>query len=182
MVDVGANIGYFCHIWLAAKADNRVVAFEASPRVFPILVRNIQAHVGWSSRVTLHELAATNKNENLLFDVGPPEQTGWGGIASKDSSGHLVEVQAVRLDEILPPNTKVDFLKVDVEGADPLVILGAEGLLRNHSIRAGSFEINNVRQLKLGVNSDAAVKLLEDCGYIVDRYEEDCTFRLPDNL
>ena len=47
LVDVGANIGYFTHLWMN-RADNQVICFEASPRVFPILSRNVADHPEWA--------------------------------------------------------------------------------------------------------------------------------------
>ena len=41
LVDVGANWGYFTLLWLAARADNRVVAVEASPRNLEALRENL---------------------------------------------------------------------------------------------------------------------------------------------
>jgi len=178
LIDVGANIGYFSHLWLGARPGNRVIAFEASPRVFPILKRNIEAHSGWSSRVVLHELAASDLEGTVTFDVGPPDQTGWGGIAGDGAQGELVEVMSVRLDEVLPKDTQVDFLKVDVEGADSLVVLGAERLFKDKAVRAGCFEVNPDRASKLGLTPDSAIQLLKDCGYALTLGDGECLFRL----
>lgn len=41
-VDVGANYGYFSCLWAALNSDNRVIAFEASPRNVLPLRENIR--------------------------------------------------------------------------------------------------------------------------------------------
>ncbi len=178
LLDVGANIGYFTHLWLAGNVGNHVVGFEASPRVFPILKRNVVAHKEWEGRVDLHALAASDKSGTIRFDLGPPDQTGWGGMAGSGPIDSVVEVSAVRLDEMIAEEVDISYLKIDVEGADALVILGAEGLLRRKQIRAGVFEINTDRMGKLGLTVDPAVALLKECGYTIDMREDGCRFSL----
>ena len=178
LVDVGANIGYFTHLWLAGNAGNHVIAFEASPRVYSILKRNISVYKTWEGRVSMHSLAASDKSGSIRFDLGPPEQTGWGGMVESGISDSVIEVNAVRLDEIIPRDIEVAYLKIDVEGADPLVIQGAEGLLRRKQVRAGIFEINPDRMAKLGLTAAPAVALLKDCGYSVEVRDDGCRFSL----
>lgn len=123
LVDVGANIGYFTHLWMAGAPGNTVTALEASPRVFPLLQKNIREHP-WADRVRLIEEAASNREGPVSFDVGPEEQLGWGGICDSDDSKSRVTVKGSRLDQLIPEGVDIAFLKIDVEGADPLVILG----------------------------------------------------------
>ena len=49
-----------------------------------------------------------------------------------------MEVATVRLDEILPAMgvTKIDLLKVDVEGAEPAVLRGAKNFLERRAVGA----------------------------------------------
>ena len=178
LVDVGANIGYFTHLWLAGNPQNRVIAFEASPRVFPILCRNVEAHASWLDRVHLHECAASDGEGEVCFDVGPAEQMGWGGMVCDGSGEGMVTVKSMRLDQVIPLDAEIAFLKIDVEGADPLVLLGAEGLLRAKRIREGCFEINEERLKRLNLRADEAIRLLRDCGYTVCLMPGECSFRL----
>ena len=55
----------------------------------------------------------------------------------------MSEVQTTTLDDFVKQkkiNQKIDFLKIDAEGADPLVLLGAENLLAQEKIRMLMFE------------------------------------------
>lgn len=56
-------------------------------------------------------------------------------------------------------------LKIDVEGADTLVLRGAEALLRARRIGTIFFEDNLTRMAKLGIARGEAQALLESCGY-----------------
>jgi len=122
LVDVGANMGYFSLLWAGANSDGNVVAFEAAPRNIKIIENNLSQN-RLSGRITLVPKAAGRQSGAMAFDVGPVDQTGWGGIACVDSSS-TIKVPVVRLDQELP-DAPIDVLKIDVEGAESLVLLGA---------------------------------------------------------
>lgn len=147
-VDVGANLGYFSLLWLGAKAGNRAVAIEASERNQRLLKRNIEAN-GMLDRVQLLNVAAGDHNGTVRFDTGPAEQTGWGGVVEGSSPSEGVEVEMVRLDAVIEEPIAV--LKIDVEGADTLVLRGCEKLLQRKMIQTLFFEQNPVRMERLGI-------------------------------
>ncbi len=163
LIDVGANAGYFTLIWAALNPLNRVMAFEASSRNVEILNHNLKEN-GVANRVQLFPIALGDKKGTLPFDPGPAEQTGWGGIALK-SSQTTIQVPMDRLDNLLSEDIKVDVMKVDVEGADTLVIMGAENLLRNKRIKFLFYEQNKSRIRQLGINENEAFTFLTSVGY-----------------
>lgn len=167
MVDVGANYGYFSLIWAARNPRNRVIAYEASPRNQPALVSNVSKN-HLSGSITVKSLAAGNRPGKLGFHVGPPEQTGWGGLAFEGPQEKMVEVDVVRLDEDLAGEQSIEVLKIDTEGADTWVLEGAEGLLREKKIRHIFFEEHKGRMAKLGIAPGAAASFLTECGYTVE--------------
>jgi FkbM family methyltransferase len=160
-VDVGANMGYFSLLWAAARVDNRVVAFEASPRVYARLARNVATN-GIAERVETVPKAALDRAGEITFDTGAAEQTGWGGLAAAGAAG--IVVPAVRLDDVLGDRA-VAVLKIDVEGADILVLQGCAGLLAERRIGTVFFENNPTRMRALGLAEDAAAALLAKHGY-----------------
>jgi FkbM family methyltransferase len=166
LVDAGANIGYFSCLWAAILPDNYVYAFEPSPPVFELLNANIE-EAGLCSRVKVYKLALSEERANVQFDPGPKDQSGWGGI-SNDRFGSTIQVEAEKLDDVVPDNVVIDVLKIDTEGADALVLKGAERLLRAHRIRHVFFEQNLTRMDSLGIPHDAPIRTLESCGYKVD--------------
>lgn len=163
MVDVGANAGYFSLLWASASPENRCIAFEASPRNAELIRRNLQRN-GVEDRVELHLLAAGKSAGELDFDPGPPEQTGWGGFAHAGTTDR-VRVPVVRIDETLQPESSIDLLKVDVEGAEAWVLMGCERLLAARRIREIHFEQNRVRARALGIGDGEAVAFLRSVGY-----------------
>jgi FkbM family methyltransferase len=163
LVDVGANYGYFSLLWAAARPDNRVVAFEASPRNHSALRRNVESN-GFGGRVECREEAVGKETGTLDFDPGPEEQTGWGGFAASGTGGVTVRVQP--LDAALAAVVgSVELLKIDTEGADTWVLEGAGGLLKAGRVRNILFEQYTGRMEKLGIRPGEAEKLLRSFGY-----------------
>ena len=165
LVDVGANYGYYSLLWAAQQPHNRVVAFEASPRNFAPLEENI-ARNQFTERVELHRVALGRAAGSLEFDLGPTEQSGWGGLAGTASQNTLV-VDVVRLDEVWLRADDIAVLKVDVEGADTWVLHGAQRLLQQQRIKAVYYEENKPRMRALGIEPGDAETFLVAMGYRV---------------
>ena len=167
MIDVGANYGYYSCLWAASNSSNRVMAFEASPRNLSPLKHNLISNK-LENQVDVRETAVGKESGNLLFNLGPNEQSGWGGLAVHNKADSI-EVPVVSLDEIFVNHESehIDVLKIDTEGADTWVLQGAEKLLRQHKITHLFFEENIVRMTELGVKPGVAQNLLMNYGYRV---------------
>ena len=165
MVDVGANYGYFSLLWAAGSAENRVIALEASPRNHAALQHNVSLN-RLEEQIEVRGLAAGAEAGTLQFSVGTRDQTGWGGF-TKSADETSVEVEVVRLDDVIGEDEIVNVLKIDVEGADTWVLYGAQRLLEQKQVRNIFFEENAVRMAALGIPQTAAREFLESVGYRV---------------
>lgn len=161
-VDVGANIGYFTLLWVASAPCNTALAVEASPRNSQLLKSNV-ARNGFGERVTVFDFALGRAADTLPFDLGPDGITGWGGLAL-DASSNTIEVPVRRLDEITD-DSEIDLLKIDVEGADTWVLMGAERLLRDKRIKQIWYEQNKPRLRQIGIQEGEAQSFLRLVGY-----------------
>jgi FkbM family methyltransferase len=140
-VDVGANVGYFT--LLASRAvgpEGMVFAVEPSPYAADRLARTITDNrvgnvrlekIGLgreSGECTLYDPLPDNHTPTMLGDIG--------------SSGRCVPVR--RLDDCLADwgVDRVDLLKIDVEGYEPLVFEGASAALSAGRIWAILCEFN----------------------------------------
>ncbi len=164
MIDVGANLGYFSLLWTSMHASNRCIALEAAPRNVEILRKNV-ARNRMDERIRIVPCAAADKPGKVLFDLGPENQRGWGGIIVDDRNGQAIEVESVRMDEMVPLNEQIALLKIDTEGADTLVLMGCEHLLKAGLVQEIWFEQNKPRMQQIGIPFDAAQKYLESVGY-----------------
>jgi FkbM family methyltransferase len=127
LVDVGANIG-FLTVPLTRKAS-RVIAIEASPKVQPYLRQNVQ--LNGLSNVTIVECAASLPgNSSVPLYIPPMSHFGMASTAPQFGV-EPVSVPASPLDTILDTLgvSDVTAMKVDVEGYEAHVFLGASKLL-----------------------------------------------------
>jgi FkbM family methyltransferase len=147
--DVGANIGLFTvllgyQVW----EHGTVVAYEANPRVLPVLRDNIA--MNWLlDRVELVPKAAAAAAGVLPF-LAPTRFDLCGSLkpvehllATKDRRSEIerVEVEAEPLDVHIGRFERIALIKIDVEGAEEQVFAGMEGLLDSGVVERVSFEI-----------------------------------------
>lgn len=166
-VDVGANIGYFSTLWCGAKPGNHCIAVEASPRNIELLANSIKEN-GFTANCDIHPIAASNKEEILPFDQGPEAQTGWGGISEGVSSGtRVIKVDALPLHRIVSDGKRIRLLKIDVEGAEAMVLEGAEPLFEHQLIDEVWFEDNVARRELLDIKKQRLTASLERHGYCI---------------
>ena len=163
LVDVGANLGYFPLLWAALNSENKCFAFEASPRNIPLLNRNISRN-SLESQIEVFPVAAGKEAGTLSFNLGPVEQTGWGGFGVAHA-GEGVDVDVVRVDQAVSWNKPIAPIKVDIEGADAWALMGSEQLLITKAVREVWFEQNKPRMQELGIPLNAAQDFLSSMGY-----------------
>jgi FkbM family methyltransferase len=134
-VDVGANAGIFT--LMAAKLvgeSGSVHAFEPSPRDMDRLLANLSAN--GLSNVMVHPVALGRAAGKAVLAVSGAERPGHntiGGFAySDDDATYSLEVDVATLDEIAKAQklTRLDLLKIDVEGSETAVLQGAQDTLR----------------------------------------------------
>lgn len=134
--DVGANIGVYS-IFSAATCPNAAIkAFEPAPDTFAELSENIEMN-RLDNVVSTHQLAISDKSGSVNFGI----VYGTSGANSIQSTSiHPDEkfvshqmVQTIPLDSLVQEAGKIVFMKVDVEGHENNVLLGAQKLLEcNH--------------------------------------------------
>lgn len=130
MVDIGANIGLMTlHASRSVGDTGSVIALEPHPATFARLQDHIQ--LNRCKNVTALNVAAGPSDGTLeLFDT-PARQSGQASlIAHSDKSISAGRVDVRRMDDILPASTARTFVKIDVEGFEHQVLLGAPKTLQ----------------------------------------------------
>jgi len=137
VVDVGANVGVYTLI--AARLvgyAGRVICFEPTPRTFAILKDNIQINgLLETGRVRLHAVAITDRIGTARFAVHAAN-SGHNTLFPESSDASLIDVETTTLDAALADVPRIDVIKIDAEGAEPLIWAGmAATLARNPGVR-----------------------------------------------
>ncbi|MBF0414789.1 MAG: FkbM family methyltransferase [Magnetococcales bacterium] len=129
LVNIGANVGYYCcH---ALSLGKPVIAVEPIARNLHYLMRNIREN-GWSENVQIFPVALSSKASIMKMyggGTGASLIKGWAGIPDS----YVTQVPVLTLDCILLGNTLLDGKKVlmlvDIEGAEYSMLQGAEHCL-----------------------------------------------------
>ncbi len=166
VLDVGAHIGYY-----ALKAaslvgyQGKVVAIEPNPSNIEVIKMNMK--INNLDNVTPINAAVSDKNGTLrLWDYGATHL-----MSVIEKEGYMyIEVQALTIDSLVSnlKLSRVDWIKIDVEGAEYAVLLGASNTLRNNRLKL----IIEIRK----VNANDVINLLRDMGYdvtILEYYDSD---------
>ncbi len=127
VIDVGANVGVIT-LW-AAKCvgeSGHVIAIEPELKNILALRDSIKTS-GMKDRVLVYEAVAADVRGTLKLRINRAHP------ADHRIDNEGVPVQALSLDEVVDSLgwTAVAFVKIDVQGAEPLVLQGAKNLLRN---------------------------------------------------
>ena len=130
-VDVGANIGYYS--LLASKLvgeGGAVVAIEASPKTFEKLQANLA--LNGVSNVRPVNLAAADSERTVKLFRGHDHHIGLATILDDSGFDLECEVETAPLSKILRLNEieRARIIKIDVEGAEFLVVSGMEPILK----------------------------------------------------
>lgn len=129
LVDIGANTGY-CALLPTLNRQIRCLAFEPNLEICAILQKNIEIN-GLSDNVQVLPVALAEKPGTAVLKIpasGVDSGLACMGSPTRFASWHEVSVPVDTLDRILERKKihKVDFIKIDTEGAE-LFVLG-EGL------------------------------------------------------
>lgn len=168
--DVGAHIG----IWTVPIALSRprasVHAFEASPLTFAKLKQNITENN--IRNTTLNQSAVFSKIGSVTFQI-PKNASVFGRIYSPSNSrgrydvATQVIVPAVTIDQYCAERDidTIEFLKIDVEGAEFDVLKGCLRMLGAKKIRLLWIELDAINQVDFHSSIDNIANLMDSFGY-----------------
>ena len=126
-IDMGAHIGkYTVEVAREVGTEGKVISVEPFPSNFAMLKENIS--LNRLKNVELVNMAAWNCSEQLRFFIG--DSSAHGGVYSNYGLSSIL-VKAEKIDRIIADAklSHVDWVKIDVEGAEYEVLQGLEETL-----------------------------------------------------
>ena len=163
-LDVGAHEGGLLRHMERLAPKGRHHAFEPLPHC----AASLRTHF---PQVTVHEAAASDEAGEAEFHhvVSDP---GWSGLRRRTYHRQgvrvdVIRVRTCRIDDTIPESEQIDFIKVDVEGAELQVLRGAvETLLRCRPYVV--FEHGRGAAEHYGTTPEMVHRLLvDDCGLAI---------------
>ncbi len=128
VINIGANIGYYCCI--ALKHKKYVVAFEPINLNLRYLLRNVKAN-NWESEIEVYPMALSNKKADVIEiyggGTGASLVKGWAGTPEQ----HVTLVPSTTLSNILGSRFENErcLIIVDIEGAEYLMLKGSSSII-----------------------------------------------------
>lgn len=166
-VDIGANTGEVTNI--LSKHWNKVTAFEPTPDTFEYLKNNV------NQNVSCKNIGLSNTKDSLKFITGKDQRK--NQIVSNDftkKGWETISIEVTTLDSF--NFSDVDFLKIDVEGHERHVVLGAEQTIKKCKpliVIEISFE-KKVYDKSMSKNHSEALDILQSWGYKIQaRHKHD---------
>jgi FkbM family methyltransferase len=177
VVDIGANIGYYTLI--AAKlvgSKGIVYAFEPEPSTYDLLCKNIQAN-GYTNIIPIEKAVSKTSGKTKLYvnaTMTNFSSFGKDNVLIRSRNLDCLEVETTTLDDFFGRTVgddRVDFMKIDVEGAEELVVDGAERVLRNNRLKI-LMEFAPRQLRNVGTDPLGLLYKLQNCGFAIKLLNE----------
>jgi FkbM family methyltransferase len=125
VIDIGAHTGYYTLIFAkCVGAGGRVFSFEPLPGNFALLQKNVE--LNHLQNVRLHNQAVFSRTQGITITVSDDQPNPGGGSMYGERGVKQYDVDAVSLDDFCEKSAlQPDILKMDVEGAEYDVLIGA---------------------------------------------------------
>jgi FkbM family methyltransferase len=120
IIDCGSNIGLSIIYFKKIYPKSKIIAYEASPFVFPILRNNVMNNN--LSDVSVFNLALFDKETELPFYFNENESQMASLSKGDAASGNQVLVKTIKLSSVFEEFESIDLVKIDIEGAEIEVI------------------------------------------------------------
>jgi FkbM family methyltransferase len=171
--DVGAHRGESALMYKGLFPTAAVYSFEPFPQSFAAFQKetahlaNVQAfNVALSDRVGEAEFNSNNyTGTNSLLNTAPNAEEVWPGRVT--DTKEQIRVQTTTLDRFCQEHSiaRIDLLKVDVQGAEPLVLKGGEQMLRGGKVRLVYTEIMTLPSYAGQQELPEFLRMMQDYGF-----------------
>lgn len=146
-IDIGANHGYYTLIMADAVGPEGVVlAAEPNPRLAELVKRNIDVNGFPRSTTLLTKAISETSASNVRFVIPEGNRSMNGTLCAAAGEGDMVfEVETITLDDVIADWPRVDFIKIDAEGAEEAIWRGMQRTLEQNREVIIVMEVNSVK-------------------------------------
>ncbi|MFD9896915.1 FkbM family methyltransferase [Mesorhizobium sp. NPDC059025] len=137
IVDVGANFGYYS-VLLAELAgpSGKLIAVEPNPHAADFLRRSVDLN-GLLHRTRLERIALGNVQQGraaLYVPLSEPKNALVvpASFVAQPELGAVIDVPVTTLDQLCAADARIDFIKIDAEGAEEAIFTGMKNCISKH--------------------------------------------------
>lgn len=139
-VDVGCNIGWFVLLAATIATEGKVFGVEPNHQNLQLLYRSI--HENHFSNITIFPYAATDSSKLLKMSGF----AGHGFVHNLNNS-NVDYVQGHAIDDLLKDVSRIDIIKMDIEGHEPIALEGMKNIItRCHPIIISEFHPKAIKE------------------------------------
>jgi FkbM family methyltransferase len=169
VVDVGANIGVYARFFAGCVGPGgRVVAFEPELQN----VRLLRETVRRFPQVTVVHAAVSDKSGTLQLFIADDLNVDHHSYDSGDGRGS-VTVDAISLDDYFGDGSRVDIVKIDVQGAEMGVLNGALKLLAKNPHLEMLLEFWPWGLRNAGASAEAFLRFFAERDYLLEELSQE---------
>jgi len=135
VLDCGANVGVTVRVWLAAGAK-QIVAIEPAPENIECLRRNFKDEIA-AGRVIIYSKGVWDKDEILPMQIDPSNSAADSFLIHRQGDTETRGIPLTTIDKLVSELKleRVDFIKMDIEGAEPRAIVGGRETIAKYHPR-----------------------------------------------
>jgi len=163
VLDVGAHIGYFTLLFAKlVGSEGKVFSFEPEPKNFELLTKNIEIN-NYENVITESKIVSDKNKTWTLYTF--ETSSGANRIYKPNENINVkpIEVDSISLDEYFKNSEflkRIKFVKIDVEGAELLVLKSMKSIFQNNNNIKLLLEFNPKFLLEIGSKSSDFFNLL----------------------
>jgi FkbM family methyltransferase len=166
VIDAGANVGLYSLLFAELVGrDGKILAFEPDPICADRFRENVR--LNGLRNVRLEEAAVSDSRGTVEFSVG---EDAAGAFAALRTAKHTRTVPTVRIATELG-DIRFAAGKMDVEGAEPLALAGAQ--IEKHNPPVWTIELTRRTLERSGTSLEAVIAMLKESGFSLWSYEPD---------
>ena len=164
VLDIGANIGYYTLIFAKLVGEEgKVFAFEPDPTNFSLLKKNVEMNS--YKNVVLIQKAVSNKTGKARLYLSE-DNMGDHRIYDSHDGRKFIEIETISLDDYFKDyNGKIDFIKMDIQGAEGGAIQGMFNLLKKNNNVKIITEFWPLGLKRFGMDPEEYLKVLIEFGF-----------------
>jgi len=172
VIDVGANIGSLTLKAASLIKNGKVFAIEPHPQIYKYLVENIKLNN--FDNIECFKIIAGNENQLQSFsDVKSDDQNS----VRIDDEG--IKLRQQKIDDFIDNELEFALIKIDVEGYEKFVILGAKNVLKK--TKCVYFEASDKLYKNYQYTYQDIFTLLTSLGFTIFKIQENKIIKVTDS-
>ncbi len=164
VLDIGANIGYPSLLFSKLVGEGgRVIAFEPDKNNIQMLKKNIE--VNNCKNITVVPMAVSDHTGVGTLYISDSHSGDHRIYDLRGEKRKTLKIDTIRLDDYFKSGSKIDFIQMDVQGAEALVFKGMNRLINENKKISILLEFWPEGLRKIGFSPIGFLKMIEQMGF-----------------